>query len=234
MEITALKIPSHMELKTFEKLMSYTSAEKQEIIKRYHNQNNAYQSLLADLLARLVICNQLHMNNQDIEFSYNKYGKPFLASHPLVSFNISHSGNWVVCMIDDHPVGIDIERIHSIDPYVAKRFFSKDEFEDLMAKEDPLKLTYFYDLWTLKESFVKMLGKGLQIPLNKFTIKLSQNNIHLESVSDLIKLEQPVYFKQYDIDPKYRLSACAYNAKFPKQPQQLSFSDLLNLMQHLD
>ena len=37
------------------------------------------------------------------------------------------------------------------------------------------KINYFYDLWTLKESYIKTIGKGLYTPLNSFSIKRITN-----------------------------------------------------------
>ena len=38
-------------------------------------------------------------------------GKPFLARHPLIHFNLSHTAGVAVCAVDDRPVGIDVERV---------------------------------------------------------------------------------------------------------------------------
>lgn len=36
-------------------------------------------------------------------------GKPYLRLHPELSFNISHSGDWIACALGDAPVGLDIQ-----------------------------------------------------------------------------------------------------------------------------
>ncbi|MEX1029766.1 MAG: 4'-phosphopantetheinyl transferase superfamily protein [Paenibacillaceae bacterium] len=41
-----------------------------------------------------------------------------------------------------------------------RAFFSFDENKDLLDKPPNQRLAYFYDLWTLKESFIKAVGKG--------------------------------------------------------------------------
>jgi 4'-phosphopantetheinyl transferase len=46
-----------------------------------------------------------------------------------------------------------------------------------MNQPEEMKLKYFYMLWTLKESYIKMEGKGLSIPLNSFTIRIEDNDI---------------------------------------------------------
>ncbi len=47
-------------------------------------------------------------------------GKPFFADHPSVHFNISHSFEYVLCAIADHPVGCDIERDVPLDDELKK------------------------------------------------------------------------------------------------------------------
>ncbi|MHB8170251.1 MAG: 4'-phosphopantetheinyl transferase family protein [Thermincolia bacterium] len=50
-------------------------------------------------------------------------------------FNISHSGDLVVCAVDYQPVGIDVELIDKPHLEVAERFFTRDEYRDLISKE---------------------------------------------------------------------------------------------------
>ncbi|HZJ82440.1 MAG TPA: hypothetical protein VFD57_01375 [Clostridia bacterium] len=48
------------------------------------------------------------------------------------TFNVPHSGNWGVCVEANNPVGMDIERIKAVDFNIAKRFFTKKEYRNLM------------------------------------------------------------------------------------------------------
>ncbi len=121
-----LKINRNIEKDDFNKLLNCVSKEKKERILRFHRFEDAQRSLLGDVLARYAICKRLGTKNKDLLFGSNDYGKPVLAAPSEIHFNISHSENWVVCAVNDNPVGIDVETIKPIDLKIAERFYSRD------------------------------------------------------------------------------------------------------------
>ena len=44
-------------------------------------------------------------------FEYNEHGKPSIAGHPNIFFNLSHCKEAAVCVVSDQPVGVDVESI---------------------------------------------------------------------------------------------------------------------------
>lgn len=104
----------------------------------------------------------------------SEYGKPYFTDIPYVDFSISHSENLVACSIcvskEQKPmIGIDCENIYKKDPLpIAERFFTKKEIEMISLSENKAKT--FTSLWTKKEAYLKLLGKGLSIPLSSFDI----------------------------------------------------------------
>lgn len=94
-----------------------------------------------------------------------------------IHYNISHSDKQVTGSTDNLPVGIDVEQIKPIDIKISERFFSKHEFNKLLGKSYTEREPYFYELWTLKESYIKAVEKGLSIPLDSFTIRINGGNI---------------------------------------------------------
>lgn len=92
------------------------------------------------------------------EFSYGNHGKPYLRDYPGISFNISHCRRGIACAVLDRPVGIDIEEIQ-FDKGLADLVLSPEELYEVERSVRPdLKFT---ELWTLKESFLKLSGEGL-------------------------------------------------------------------------
>ncbi len=160
-----LKIDRNIEKDYFDRLLSCVSEEKKERINRFHRFEDAQRALLGDVLARYAVCKRLGVRNRDLDLGTNEYGKPVLHQPNDVHFNISHSENWVICAVDNTAVGVDVELIRPTEFKIAERFFSKDEYILLMNQPEEMKLKYFYVLWTLKESYIKMEGKGLSILL---------------------------------------------------------------------
>jgi len=181
LDIFILDNRNRLEKKYLDKLLSYVSSEKKARISRFHKFEDAQCSLLGDLLARYFICQRLGIKNNNLTFGLNEYGKPILLAPSRIDFNIAHSGNWVVCAVDDNPVGIDVEVVKPVDFQIAKNYFSKEEYNNLMDQPPEMRLKYFYSLWTLKESYIKAEGKGFNIPLDSFTIKTDMNAVSLSS-----------------------------------------------------
>jgi 4'-phosphopantetheinyl transferase len=191
-------------------VFSFLSMEKQKRIKSFIHKEDALRTLTGEWIIRNIIREKLNIAEEKIIFDVNKYGKPYLKYHRNFHFNISHSGDWVVCATAAKPVGIDIELISPIDLNMAEHFFSQEEVFDLFSKREKERLSYFYELWTLKESFIKAAGKGLSIELHSFSIKKKVGNIELKS-----EIKEKYYFKQYDIDRKYKMSVCSNDNNFP-------------------
>lgn len=194
----------------FEKLIAFLSTDRQHQIHRFRRKEDARRAILSEAMIRLIIISRLDIRNQDIVLVKNEYGKPFLKDYPDFQFNVSHSGEWVVCAVHHLPVGIDVEQIQPMDMKIAQRFFSDQEYCDLMERNQAEQLLYFFDLWTLKESYIKALGKGLSIPLDSFSLQIAHGDISLKTDT----LSMNWFFKQYDIDPGYKMSVCGSENDF--------------------
>lgn len=212
MKIFALNNLEPMDDLTFRKLLTNISDEKRERIKKFAKLDDAKMVLLADVLIRSVIASELKVSSKTIEFNSNKYGKPFLKGNSRLHFNVSHSRDWIVCVIDNESVGIDIEKIRPIGFDLFEQFFSVEEYNTLIAKNPEKWQLFFFDLWTLKESYIKAVGKGFSIPLKSVTINF------LKKGEITVKLDNKLTnwaIKQYDLDPDYKTSVCGTNKAFP-------------------
>lgn len=204
LDIYAINQKTKLNSEKFNSLMSYVSKERNRKILQFLKWEDAQRSLIAELMVRSIAWYKLGVDNDRIYFEKNEYGKPYLRNYHNFHFNISHSGEWVVCAVSIFPVGIDIERIKSIDLQIAERYFSKEEYSYLMEIEDEKKEERFFELWTLKESYIKAIGMGLSLPFNSFTILAYENDTYYLKSSSISNFK----FKQYFIDKNYKLNVC--------------------------
>lgn len=117
------------------------------------------------------------------EYAVTEHGKPFFPALPGFCFNLSHSGERVLCAVSPSPVGCDIELSRRVDLAIARRFFHPDERAWLLSLPEAEREAAFFRLWTCKESFVKALGLGLSLPLDSFAVSL-EDGIALRQTVD--------------------------------------------------
>lgn len=102
---------------------------------------------------------------ESFEILIGENGKPFLKDNENVFFNISHTGSGIAVVVDENPVGIDVQDILEIKRGVVERCFSEKEKEKISDSASPEK--EFTRLWTLKESAVKYNAETVA-SLNKY------------------------------------------------------------------
>lgn len=136
--------------------------------------------LVGHSMLRILLSRYLAREPDDIILLNSKHGKLYMPQSN-VSFNISHSGNRVaLAFVKEKKIGVDIERMNSLDDYsqIAKNFFLPPESERICAQTDAAKgMEKFYEIWTVKEAFVKALGHGLSRSLKSFEV-LEQGTIN--------------------------------------------------------
>lgn len=224
MQIYGVKIPNNEN--KIPDVLNLLSDKRRIRIAELRHFPDRIRSVLAETLLRILIIRTLEVENKVINFGFNNFGKPYLLGYPNFHFNISHSGEYVICAIDHNPVGIDIEEKRNIDLKIAYHFFTNNEIryiDELSIK----RLERFYSIWTAKESYLKFIGKGLSVPLNSFTIDICENTIKLSEISGK-KITDPVcFFKSYDISNNYKITLCSKNGvNYPITIKELKYGDL--------
>lgn len=186
--ITAL--PDPIEAPWIMENLPQSRKEKIGRIRRVHERK---QSLGAGLLLEYVKKQYI-----DVEFD-------------SLNYNLSHSGDMVVCAVSKEAVGCDIEQIKKAPLRVAERFFCKSEAEFLNNLESEAQNQYFYRFWTIKESFMKMHKKGLAMGLDSFEVCIDKD------VKIKIKGEiQNCRVMEYELSG-YKLSLCSEEHEFKEE-----------------
>ena len=128
---------------------------------------------------RTLLGEYLGVGAAEVRFRYGARGKPSLdlPGIPDLRFNLSHSGDQALCaVVLGADVGVDIEAHaeRSNAASLARRFFHPTECEALFSREGTALREAFYQLWTLKEAYIKAVGGGLSIPLRRFAFTLPE------------------------------------------------------------
>lgn len=156
--IRMVRVFAPLDHETVKTLMSLAPAEKQIRIRRQRVRQNADNMLAGAALARHLLWQEFQIP-YTAKIAYGPHGKPYLADYPDVHFNISHSGQYVVCIVSDRPVGIDIQEIVPYCPETAVSVCSQEEIVRLNSSAE--SEAEFARIWTKKEAFVKLTGDGI-------------------------------------------------------------------------
>lgn len=194
-------------LKQYRRCLSPDEIQKAD---RYMKQSDRHLSLVSRALVRYLIAEATRKDPQALSFSVNEHGKPFLAQMPDIHFNLSHSHGAAVCALCRYDaVGVDVEDVgRHTDFSIAKRFFSPAEAELVSKAPETEKRKLFFDIWTLKEAYIKAVGKGLSIPLNSFSFNVDEALIQI-TFSDSGRTDPMWRFFQWRPEPgKIVAAAC--------------------------
>lgn len=136
---------------------------------------NANETLLDDLLSSIYLSNfdiesfsryknievkkekvvsTIFKNKYIGEYYENEFGKPVSDKQ---YFNLSHSKGNVVFVMDDVPIGIDIEKIDKVEKDLID-YIANEEEKNYIRNEKQ-----FYEIWTNKEALVKAHGTGIKL-----------------------------------------------------------------------
>ncbi|MGH2666773.1 4'-phosphopantetheinyl transferase family protein [Flavobacterium sp.] len=163
----------------------------QEKIMGFRRWQDAQLSLLGRLLLNYGL-QKMNKKEKEESLSYTSYDKPFF-SDSNIKFNISHSGEIVVCVLSEtNEVGIDVEIMNNINIQDFESQMTKAEWNNLVIIEN--KAIAFFDFWTQKEAAIKANGKGLTIPLKSFEVINHHTKINDESF----------FLKEIFLDEKYK------------------------------
>lgn len=151
-----------------EKSFFEMSRERRKNVMQLKNPEKQKSKIAADRVCRKALSEFCGVDPQRIEFGMNEHGKPFAIGLD-VHFNVSHSGDWVVCAVSDKEIGIDIEKIRSVNPRAAEKFACSDELEYIKITENG-----FFEIWTLKEAYFKCIGTGLDSNIKSVSFKVGK------------------------------------------------------------
>lgn len=202
MQIAAVRLTEGIDETAYTHLFSCLPGKRQLEIQQRQRPDDRARSLCGEALARAMLAREMRCSPRDVPIRRAAHGKPVLKGCPDLFFNISHSGDYAVCAVSHHPVGVDIERVRAYRPNVARRVCSYAERKLLEQCDNPARL--FCRLWTLKESYVKATGTGIGVPLSEIAFSFPEEG-KVESNQD------GVQFESFAFGDGYWLAVCEKN-----------------------
>ena len=141
---------------------SLMSEEKKRRVDRFRFEDDKKRTVVGEMLARRAISEWCGVPEENIAFGVAEHGKPYVEDLNI-EFNISHSADMVVCVVNDNPVGVDIEKIRPVDLNTAKRIFSEEEItkccNSIKPREEPLFFSPMVDYSLTVDTIEQYLEK---------------------------------------------------------------------------
>lgn len=215
----------------YEKALSYISPYRRQKIALLKHQKDKDRSLAAALSLHQALT-EYGLEERMMEYDTGAQGKPYFRYHPEICFSLSHSGDYAICSIGEETIGNDIEQIRDGRLGVAERFFAADEVLWIkQAETAEEKDGRMFRLWTLKESFLKVTGLGMSLPLKDFTVCIAENG----TVRIRQSVDEKIYFaKEYQMpvleSEEYKISLCSTCADFAPKIEQIQVQNIMGML----
>ena len=143
------------------RLLPLVSEQRREQALRYKHSFGQFCCLKSYIILCELLAEWGRKNQQLVpllpEFLYNEYGAPYIAGGP--HFSISHCKHGIAVVINNTPVGIDIEVVRPFKDDLMQKTMNSAEQQHIISSTHPNK--EFIRLWTQKEAYLKLKGTGI-------------------------------------------------------------------------
>lgn len=162
--------------------LSLLNAQEIEKAKTFSRQEVQKNYIKTRAVLRKILSTYLNILPSKIVINIAKYGKPYIPDCK-VCFNLSHSHNKFVVAVSNSEVGVDVEtgRDRKRLPALVEKCFSDRERQYWHALPKEQQTTMFFRFWVRKEAFVKAVGRGIALGLNRCEID-PENQTHFLTI----------------------------------------------------
>ncbi|XP_051175574.1 L-aminoadipate-semialdehyde dehydrogenase-phosphopantetheinyl transferase [Leptopilina boulardi] len=234
----------HPTEKEFTRIMSYVQVDEKERLGKFVFRKDVRASLIGRLMIRKFVSEYACVPYNEIFLRRDKHNKPIYENtNKLISFNVSHQGNFTVLAGETRNVklGIDVMKLE----YTGGKRLS--EFFRLMDKNfSPLEwneikggdactselgqISMFCRHWALKESYVKALGVGIVIDLEKIEFrtcsKLNENCVVSDTSLYINNVKQNWIFEESLLNSDHCVAVAIQNTNVVENLTDLLFEEL--------
>lgn len=161
------------------------------------------EQAISRVLVRHALSRYCEVRFGDWKFIYNAHGRPEIApgltSMPL-RFNVSHTAGLIACGVTlSHDIGVDVESIDAANDgeHLARRYFAPQEALNIASEPLFSQRELFLSYWTLKEAFLKAVGRGLSVQLDKVRFRFDGTKVGVDFNSELGEEPSTWQFEHY-------------------------------------
>ena len=158
--VYALYVNEDLEDCLFDFFLSIVDEERREQILRIKDKKKRDMKLLSRIFSMVCIKKEFGIDFKNQKFLSEVDGKPYLSGYPDVHFNVSHSGELIVCAVGREKVGIDVEKVREFKENLIFKVCNREERERILNSVDTN--AEFCKVWTKKEAYLKYLGEGIK------------------------------------------------------------------------
>lgn len=205
-----------------ERYLNEASPERQEKVSRMRSIKARALSLGAEVLMKEALFKSFGIQKNPV-IKKGVQGKPCLSDYPGIHFNLSHSGNYAVCALGIEPVGVDIQKMDRFNLDLARRYFADEEVTWLLDLPAEKQKKGFFDLWAIKESYMKYTSKGFNLAMKNFSARI-QGEFPEKVWGDIFEGEKKadVFLKKYSCPEEYTLWCCSGTSNFEEALEWIS------------
>lgn len=231
--------------------------EEKTRIEKFSYQADCKASLIGRLLLRAFCLRHLpaSFSNTSLHLTRTQRGKPIVEGTTVdhegkqhcsllgsTNYNVSHAGKWVVLAGGNGRLGVDLmqtkdSRIDRLDNFfrLMRGQFTEAEWLVIRSgeKSPEDQLAAFFRNWTLKESFVKAVGTGLNLDLQTLDFKVESDleNDKVEVCTKLIKDNEETSwrFEESFLDEEHIVSVCTESSTDEEPFTVLTMPQLLGM-----
>lgn len=208
------------------KLCGMLDCDRQQNVKVIKHKMARNRSIFAGLLLRHAFLQEGYTLKQwqQVEIEKEAYGKPYIKGCQEFQYSLSHSGDWALCAVDTKAIGADIQELKTWKIQVAKRFYSKEEYDRILGvqqKDCENKQTkMFYSMWTAKESAVKYSGQSMGAGIRRYVTNEGYSCIY-DKENEVLSL----HIKLYNELEGYIACLCSKYSSFPEKLEQIDIME---------
>ncbi|XP_063221102.1 L-aminoadipate-semialdehyde dehydrogenase-phosphopantetheinyl transferase-like [Bacillus rossius redtenbacheri] len=167
--------------------------EEKARIGKFVFRNDVKASLVGRLLMRKYVSSTSGIPYSEVKFLRDEKGKPY-ALNSKVNFNVSHHGDYAVLAgeVATNRVGVDVMKLEYKTGRELEEFFSimslqftSQEWGRIRGPVDTpayKQVVMFNRHWCLKESYLKAVGLGISVDLNRVCMMIGDQDLCLGAV----------------------------------------------------